>query len=555
RCSIYKLESDKQVISRIYAVDEVEDRKARLAPISMSGSEFEQILDLKKAVYLPDTQKDPHPRRQILAAEGLRSVINVPILSEGDCIGILNALSSEVDAYTEAHIELLGSVADHLALAMKNAELYAQVRETGEWLDNFVRGASDAIITVDLEGRITSWNLGAEAIYGYSEAEILGQSILCIYLEETGEYKEFWDRLSAGKAVSLVETNRRRKDGTAVEVSVTVSPLRDSQGDIVGYSGIHRDIGARKRAEETLRKSERNYRTLFEQASDAIEIIDEKGRIIDCNQKACSMLGYGREELLGRELSEFVSPDHRDTLSQRIARIVDHGLDPYESVNIRKDGTRVPLEVSPGFIEVEGKNHIIFFLRDISERKQAQEMLMRHQKLAALGRLSAGMAHEILNPTNIIGLFAQILSKDAENPDSVREAADAIRLNVGRIAKICDSLRRFSRGGESSMSRFDLGALVQETVSMMEMQIKIEDSSISVELPEDSVLIEADRDQIAQVLLNLLGNARDAMPEGGRIILRLEEFQKEGAPWVGLGVQDEEGGIPKEKLTQIFDPF
>ena len=267
------------------------------------------------------------------------------------------------------------------------------------------------------------------------------------------------------------------------------------------------------------------------------------------------MLGYGREELLGRELSEFVSPDHRDTLSQRIARIVDHGLDPYESVNIRKDGTRVPLEVSPGFIEVEGKNHIIFFLRDISERKQAQEMLMRHQKLAALGRLSAGMAYEILNPTNIIGLFAQILSKDAENPDSVREAADAIRLNVGRIAKICDSLRRFSRGGESSMSWFDLGALVQETVSMMEMQIKIEDSSISVELPEDSVLIEADRDQIAQVLLNLLGNARDAMPEGGRIILRLEEFQKEGAPWVGLGVQDEEGGIPKEKLTQIFDPF
>ncbi len=555
RCSIYKLESDKRDISRIYAVDEVEDRKDRLVPISMSGSGFEEILDAKKALYMPDSQKDPHPKRQLLATEGLRSVIISPILIEGDCIGFLNALSSEVDAYTEAHIELLVSVADRLALAMKNAELYAQVRETGERLDNFVRGASDAIITVDLEGRITSWNPGAEAIYGYSEAELLGQSILRIYLEETEEYKEFWDQLSAGKTVSPVETNRRRKDGSAVEVSVTVSPLRNNQGDIVGYSGIHRDIGARKRAEETLRKSERNYRTLFEQASDAIEIIDEKGRIIDCNQKACSMLGYEREELLGRQLSVFVSPEHRDTLSQRIARIVDHGLDAYESVNIRKDGTLVPLEVSPGFIEVEGKNHIIFFLRDISERKQAQEMLMRHQKLAALGRLSAGMAHEILNPTNIIGLFAQLLSKDARNPDSVREAADSIRLNVGRIAKICDSLRRFSRGGESSISRFDLGALIQETVSMMEMQIKIEDSSISLELPEGSVSIEADRDQIAQILLNLLSNARDAMPEGGRITLRLEEFQKEGAPWVGLSVQDEEEGIPEDKLTQIFDPF
>ncbi len=373
--------------------------------------------------------------------------------------------------------------------------------------------------------------------------------------DEAEELRSIWDRMMSGEAVPTFEAVRRRKDGTQVDVAITLSPLKDGSGRFVGASGIQRDITERKRAEEVLRKSERNYRTLFEQASDAIEIIDEEGRIIDCNQKACSMLGYTREELLGRPLSGFVSPEYRDMLPQRIARIVDHGLDPYESVNIRKDDTKVPLEVSPGFIEVEGKNHIIFFLRDISERKQTQALLMRNQKLAALGRLSAGMAHEILNPTNIIGLIGQLLAKKAEDPESIRESADTICLNVGRIAKICQSLRRFSRDGESSMLRFDLGTLVEETVSMVEPQVQLENLTISLELPETSLLIEADRDQIAQVLLNLIGNACDAMPEGGCVIIHLEEFQKDGAPWIDLRVQDEGEGIPQDRLSQIFDPF
>ena len=562
--SLYAIDEGRKVVTDYWLVGHDEDRMQWMERSrDFTGSQFDWILETRKPFYEPDTRDTAYSRLQPLAEKGLLSCACVPVLGGGECLGFLNVVAKEADAFSSEDIGLLCLVAEHLAVAMKNAELYQQARETGERLDNFVRSASDGIITVDLEGRVTSWNSGAEAIYGYSEEEMLGRDVLRIYADPNTIQErraEILKQVSVGESAPPWETMGRRNDGTPVgtpvEVSITISPLRNSAGQLRGFGAIHRDIGVQKRSEEALRKSEEKYRSLFEEAGDAIEISDEEGRIIDCNQHACDLHGYTREELLGKRVQDIVQPELKEAATSRIARILrEGGLSRFETANVRKDGSLIDLEVGATTIEIEGRKRIMYFLLDITERKQAQEMLMRSQKLASLGSLAAGMAHEILNPANIIGVRAQILSQEANNPEMVKRYSESINMNVRRIAKICDSLRKFSREGDSSLTRFDFGELIEETVSMVDYQSRVEDISFSLELPDGPLSLEADRDQMAQILLNLIGNASDAMPGGGVITVSLESFEKEGARWVRISVQDEGEGIPEDQIPHIFDPF
>ncbi len=330
RCSLYKVDPGKSAIERLHAADDIPGRTERLVPASLKGTYFERLLETRAPAYQPDIRKDPHPTRQLLAAEGIRAIINVPIWIDDKCAGFLNVMSSEVDAYTKDHIELLRSLANHLGLAMKNAELYAQAKETGERLDNFVRSALDGIISVDLGGRIARWNPAAKEIYGYTEEEVLGRNMSEIFSRDE-ETRKLFERIKSWESLPPWEKVERKKDGTLIDVSVTLSPIKDSRGRVVGFSGINHDIGAKKRAEEALRRSEERYRTLFEEARDAIYIVGEEGRIIDCNQRLCDLLGYTQEEMLQKRVQDFTSPEYRDSVAERIVKIIEEGMAPFES--------------------------------------------------------------------------------------------------------------------------------------------------------------------------------------------------------------------------------
>jgi two-component system NtrC family sensor kinase len=177
RASLFTADADCETYSRIFVVDDEKSREQSLSPERLRADHWQEAVKSKRPLYIPDVRLDPHPRRRNLAARGLRSIINVPIVSEGECIGFLNVSSSRVNAYRDEHIEMVSWVADRLAVAMKNAELYGQVRETGERLDNFVRSAFHGIITTDLNGGITSWNPGAEHLYGHTEEEVVGRAL------------------------------------------------------------------------------------------------------------------------------------------------------------------------------------------------------------------------------------------------------------------------------------------------------------------------------------------------------------------------------------------
>ncbi|MFQ5693986.1 MAG: PAS domain S-box protein, partial [Nitrospinota bacterium] len=451
RASLFNFDRDKRLVSQVCVVDDNEERRAQIAaPSSLVGTFFEEILLTREPIHTPDARKEFPLRHQTLAEKGLRTIINVPILREGECVGFLNVGSEQVDAFSEEHVDLLKSVADRLAIAMRNVELYFNARETSERLDSFIRSATDAIITVDLDGRITSWNPGAQAIYGYSEDEMVGEPILRIYPEGKREFREFWEQLRSGEEVPSVEAVRRRKDGQLVEVSLTVSAIRNLDGEVVGFSGIHRDITEWKRAEQILRFTQ----FCMDRAGDAVFWLTSDAEIIYANEAACRSLQYSLEELRRMQVSDFDLDPPFDSWEEHWREVKRRGAFTLESHHRAKDGRIFPVEITVNYLEFNGKEYNCAFARDITERKRAEEMLIRSQKLAALGRLTAGTAHEILNPANIIGMYAQEMLSERAYPEGVRKSAAAIYRNVERIAKICGSLRRFSREGKSAVTEF-----------------------------------------------------------------------------------------------------
>ena len=557
--ALYAIDEKRKSITDYWTVDINEPREGWVeSRRNLTGSQYERLFETHAPLYTPDTRDGPYARLLSLASQGLLSVVTVPVLSEGSCIGALSVVSEQVDAFTPEHIDLLVSVADHLAIAMKNAELYAQVRETGERLDNLVRSATDGILTVNAEGVVTSWNPGAEALYGHTAREAVGKNVLNLLARDPGprdRMMTYRNRLIAEEEVSPIETVMHRKDGAPLEVSISLSTLRDQDGEFEGFIAIHRDIGAQKRTEQALRESEERFRSLVEQAADAVFVHGLDGRFVDVNQQACDTLGYSREELLKLSVGE-IDVNFNDEMLERMWKTVEDGKTlTIEGMHRRKNGETFPVEIRLGLIQSGGHRRILALARDITERIRAQEMLLRNEKLASLGRLTAGAAHEILNPANIIGMHAQGLIRTPQDPSAVRKSCETIYQSVKRIAKICGGLRRFSREEDSSVTRFDILELIRDTLAMLEPQFRMAGPTYQLKLPETPITVEADRDQISQVFINLINNALDAMDQKGAVTLSAESVNRGGEPWVRCSVKDEGVGIPPEALPHIFDPF
>jgi PAS domain S-box-containing protein len=238
-----------------------------------------------------------------------------------------------------------------------------------------VDSSDDAIIGKDLQGVVTSWNAGAERLFGYQAAEMVGQPILrLIPPERQQEEEEILSRVRRGESVKHFDTVRVRKDASSVAISVTVSPIKDSTGMIIGASKVARDITERKRAEEAQRSSEARYRMLFDYAPDGIVIVDSKGYYLDANASICRMLGYTRDELIGLHASEIVTPEEIPHIGQALDVINTKSDYQREWQFRRKDGSVFAVDT---IATAMPDGNLLAMIRDITERKQAQEKIQQ----------------------------------------------------------------------------------------------------------------------------------------------------------------------------------
>jgi len=249
-----------------------------------------------------------------------------------------------------------------------------------------VESSDDAIVGKTLEGIVTSWNQGAERLLGYSAEEMIGQSVLKLIPEDRLEEEaQILGRLGRGERVDHYETVRRRKDGRLVDVSLSISPIRDGSGRLVGASKIARDITERKRAEQSLRESQNRFESVIDSAMDAIISIDEAHRVVLFNAAAERMFGCSAAEALGQTLDRFIPPRLRSAHRKHVRAFGATGLTSRAMgkldalTGLRSDGREFPIEASISQTEIGGEKLFTVILRDITERKEAVEALSRSE--------------------------------------------------------------------------------------------------------------------------------------------------------------------------------
>jgi PAS domain S-box-containing protein len=323
-------------------------------------------------------------------------------------------------------------------------------------------------------------------------------------------------------------------------------------GTLSYLEGFVTDVTERKRAEHLLRQSEERYRRLIAVSPYAI-LVNREDRIIFANDQAIKLFGAVKaEEILEKSPMDLFHADDHDIVLKRIHELCEGRAQApmLEEKIATLDGRAVDVEVSGArFVDEEGPA-ILIMLRDVSERKRLQEQLRRTERVAELGTLASGMAHEIGTPMNVILGRAEYLM-DRVTEDSIKRGLQTIITQVERITRVMNQLLSFARRKAPQRIPLDLRKVIEDGIEMFQERLARNQILVEMEMADPCPLVLADEDQMSQVLLNLIMNALHAMPEGGTLRVGLEPDQ----PMVKLTVSDTGHGIPREVIEKVFEPF
>jgi PAS domain S-box-containing protein len=467
------------------------------------------------------------------------------------------------------------------------------------WLAAIVESSDDAIIGESLDGVVTSWNRGAERIFGYSTEEAVGRPIQSLIWPENEKEQEedLIRRIVRGERVDHFETVRRHKNGTKVLVSLSMSPILDSRGIPIGAAKIARDITSRVAMEQSLITSgdqirsltaqeaqaraaslaNRRFRELIENAPDGILQVDGKGTIVVCNRTAETLFGYDRDELLGQSVEDLVPEARRTGHAERranfakagVARPMGMGLDLYAR---RKDGSEFPVEISLSPVKTEAGVHVTAMIRDVTDRKRIEEQVRtlqesymaeleaRQMEAERLNQLKneflASVSHELRTPLHTILGFTDLLSEELEGPlnETQREFLRHIHRDsehlLGLINDVLDLSRIESGGIRLHTESLSLRDAILEAVSGIKSHADAKSVDLHIEDP-GNLRVVADSARLRQILYNLLSNAVKFTAAGGSVTLAA----KANGTVARITVADTGIGMSREQQVQIFDRF
>ncbi len=434
-----------------------------------------------------------------------------------------------------------------------------------------VASSTDAIIGKTPDGVVTSWNAAAQQIFGYAENEIVGRSIfLLIPPELHPEERAVLERIRRGERVEFSETERIRKDGTRIYISVTVSPIRDSSGVVIGASSIKRDVTERKRAAAEIARREERYRALVTATTSIVWTTDPEGRFIEPQPSWEEYTGQPWQEQEGFGWLDALHPDDRESVLASWLRARDNR-------SIFEARGRVWMEEHRRYrhfitraapvLAVDGSvREWIGTVTDVEDRWVAEERLRQAERMESVGRLAGGIAHEANNQMTVVLGASEFLLRRLQVPEA-REDVEHIRRAAHRTAAITQQLLAFSRRQVLQPQIVDLNAVVTSLQPILQRALG-ELSRLVLRLAPDLGPVKADPGQLDQVLLNLTLNAKDAMPTGGVLTVETQNVILDKAYGVGKSVEtlvpgpyamimvgDTGRGMDRTTLGHIFEPF
>ena len=473
--------------------------------------------------------------------------------------------------------EILNTISNclnQLELKREVAEKTKELAIEKEHLLVTLRSIGDGVIVTDTEGKIILINKVAEGLTGWTQEEAVGKphyEVFQIINEKTRKVPEdpIARVIRTGLIVGLANhTVLVSRDGTEKIIADSGSPIRDKDGNVIGVVLVFSDITERRKAEEELRKSEEKYRTLFEESKDVVFISMPEGKLLDINPAGVKLFGYSsKDELLSVDIVRdlYSNPQDREKYQQALKQ---HGfVKDYELILKNKDGKRLIVLSTTTAVRDEKGNIVSYrgMMRDVTEQRRLESQLLHAQKMEAVGTLTGGIAHEFNNMLTTIMGYGKLLHEEMIEDDPLKHNVEMIIASSERAANLIQSLLAFSREQIIKPMPVSINEIIKRVEKLL-LRIIGEDIELKTMLADRDLIINVDSGQIEQVLINIATNARDAMPDGGRLIISTELVELDekylktynyGKPgdYALISVTDTGTGMDGNVRERIFEPF
>ncbi|MGO0059580.1 PAS domain S-box protein [Brevibacillus fluminis] len=458
-------------------------------------------------------------------------VTNMPIVINHEVVGVYGVAKDITERYLEQD----------------------ELRKTKERLESFVRNNADAIWVIDMDDKVIEINPAFESMFGWSAESVIGKKLPIIPDSLKESMQAIHESVKKGSSFVGFETIRERKDGSHLHVSATLSPITDLTGNVIGLTGICRDISARKKAEETLQAKTKQLESFIENNVDSILIMNLDRRVVHANQAFETTFGWTKEEILGVHLYDlpFIPPEEMAAIRQQ-ALTVDQETSIFgeETVRSRKDGVMLDVAISKFPIyDADGTmDGWSVILRDITEWKKSQLILQNSEKLTVAGQLAAGIAHEIRNPITVIKGFVHLMSSGFGDKE---EYFRIMSSECERIEQILSELLVLAKPQTIKLEPNDIRQIMLQTTTLLHSQAILNNVEIVTEFDQGIAMLQCDENQMKQVFINFIKNAIEAMPSGGTITIQIKQREDD----IMIRIVDDGTGIPPEILSKIGQPF
>jgi PAS domain S-box-containing protein len=554
-CKVLELLPDGQALRLRAGVGWKEGSVGHATVGSGFSSQAGYTLLSRAPVIVEDLQSETRFRGPPLLHEhGVKSGMSVIIRGKDRPFGVLGAHTTKQRTFSGDDVHFLEAVANVLSNAIERKNAEEEIRRGANWLEHLIEATQDAVVSIDRQARIVLFNAGAERIFGYSRVEIQGQKVNVLmaepYAVEHDSYIERYEETGEARAIGRIRTvEARRKNGQIFPIELSITKVASVESEEVQYAAFIRDISEVRRGQAWLQR-------LIETTQDAVLSIDRQGRVVLFNPAAERIFGYTRNEIVGQKvnllMAEPYASEHDGYIKRYEGTGEAHAIGRIRTVTaMRKNGELFPIELSVTEIELDQDVHYAAFIRDISEKAKLEEQLMERERLATIGATSAKIGHELANPLNGMSLTIQLLEQRLnQQPDGqVTVTVKRLKDEISRLNQLAAQFLTISRREKYGLKPTELADLIDDVIKVQEPHFAKRRIQAENFVPADLPLITVDRDKIKQALLNLLKNAAEAMPHGGKITIEACTTD-EG---ILVDISDTGTGIPLG--VDVFEPF
>lgn len=528
-----------------YTVDELHELKL----LTLIPPEYQQMInkDLESALHGTGEESEI----AIISKKGVRiNLITkiVPAVTNDKIVGV-HVIFKDITDRKRAEEALRIAQQDLQATLMERKQMLEELRSTKEQLESFIKYTTDAITVVDREYNVVQINSAFEKMFGWSSQEIIGDRLTFFPKGFFHENEGLRQTITCGGMVSDYQTKRQRKDGSLIDVSITISPIRDSRGKLVFFATIIRDITDRKKVERELIEAEEKYRNLVEEALVGVYVI-QNNRFVYVNPRFSEILGYPQEDIIGNDINFWVRPESLSTTRRNVRKRMVGRIRSmqYQIKGQRKDGSEFLVEVHGTRTIYNGKPALIGTAVDVTERAKNEELLRKADKLKIVGQLAAGVAHEIRNPLTTLKGFIQFFKDRIDDEHLV----GVMLSELDRINFIVSEFLVLAKPQAIHFQSNNIRELLQQIVSFFDAQTNLNNIQIRTLFHEDVPCIKSEQNQLKQVFANIIKNAIESMSQGGEITILLKRLTPNN---ILIRFSDQGCGIPRDRIPKLGEPF